>query len=64
MMEKSSKLLDPKFKYVPARNTNIAKTFARIRREQAKIEALTKATVTPIKKREAANISLAISAFP
>lgn len=28
-------LLDPKFKYVPASQTNVARTFARIRRELA-----------------------------
>jgi len=30
-----SKLLDPKFKYVPAAKTDIRKTFARVRRELA-----------------------------
>lgn len=47
---KPTRLLDPRFKYVPARDTNIAKTFARIRREQAKAEAEKKAVVTPIRK--------------
>lgn len=47
-MHKPTRLLDPRFKYVPARDTNIAKTFARLRREQAKATAATKATVIPI----------------
>lgn len=49
-MHKPTRLLDPQFKYVPARDTNIAKTFARLRREQAKAQALTKAAVIPINK--------------
>jgi hypothetical protein len=49
-MYKPTGLLDPKFKYVPARNTDIAKTFARIRREQARSKAMAMATITPIKK--------------
>lgn len=49
-MHKPTRLLDPQFKYVPARDTNIAKTFARLRREQAKAKALTKAAVIPINK--------------
>jgi hypothetical protein len=32
-------LLDPTFKYVPAAETDLRRTFARIRREQAKIKA-------------------------
>ena len=28
-------LLDPRFKYVPASKTDVSKTFARIRRQQA-----------------------------
>ena len=47
-MHKPTRLLDPGFKYVPARNTNIAKTFDRIRREQAKANAAAKARVIPI----------------
>ncbi len=48
-MHKPTRLLDPGFKYVPARNTNIAKTFARIRREQARAAAA-QANVIPINK--------------
>ena len=32
-------ILDPKFRYVPAAETDIKKTFARVRREQAKAHA-------------------------
>ena len=50
---KPTSILDQKFKYVPSEKTNIAKTFARIRREQAQAEAAKqKATVTPIKRRQ------------
>ena len=49
-MDKPNSLLDPRFKYVSSSNTNIAKTFARIRREQARVAIVTKATVVPIKK--------------
>jgi hypothetical protein len=49
-MHKTTRLLDPQFKYVPARDTNIAKTFARLRREQTKAQAQTKAAVIPINK--------------
>lgn len=31
-------ILDPKFKYVPAAKTDIAKTFERVRREMKKAE--------------------------
>lgn len=50
IMERPTRLLDPRFKYVPARETDIAKTFARIRREQAKARALGRAAVIPINK--------------
>lgn len=46
-----SRILDRKFKYVPAARTNIAKTFARIRREQAeKDRAEREAKVQQIRK--------------
>lgn len=50
MMDKPTRLLDPRFKYVPARHTNIAKTFARLRREQARTQTMASATVIPINK--------------
>lgn len=31
-------ILDPRFKYVPSSKTDVAKTFARIRREMAEAE--------------------------
>lgn len=37
-MSKKS-ILDPSFKYVPANKTDLKKTFARIRREQAEASA-------------------------
>jgi hypothetical protein len=43
-------ILDPKFKYTKAVATDIRKTFARVRREQAK--AALPATVVPIRKKE------------
>ena len=48
-------LLDPRFKYVPAAKTDVAKTFDRIRREMAekeKVEAMK--NVKPIKQRKKA----------
>lgn len=36
-------ITDPTFNYVPSVKTDIRKTFARIRREQAKVEAYNKA---------------------
>lgn len=45
-----SRLLDPAFKYVPAGKTDIRKTFARIRREQAEAAKRTPANVKPLKK--------------
>lgn len=47
---KPTRLLDPRFKWVPSDKTNIKATFARIRREQAQAKAEKLATVTPIKK--------------
>jgi len=35
----TARLLDPKFRYVPAAATDIRKTFARIRRQQAQAAA-------------------------
>ncbi len=49
-------LLDPTFKYVPAVETNLRKTFARVRREQAEETARlaeVRAKVAPIKKLKA-----------
>lgn len=40
-------ILDPKFRYVPAAKTDIAKTFARIRKQQAEAQK----NVQPIKPR-------------
>jgi hypothetical protein len=54
-MRRPTTLLDPNFKYVPARDTNIAKTFARLRKEQAKARALTSATVISINKDKVAS---------
>lgn len=47
---KPTRLLDPRFKWVPADKTNIRKTFARIRKEQATAEV--RSVVTPIKMRK------------
>ena len=44
-------ILDPKFKYIPAAATDLAKTFARIRAEQKKREK--PANVTELRKKEA-----------
>jgi adenine-specific DNA glycosylase len=56
-----ARLLDKDFKYFPACDTNVKRTFARIRREQeaekkaeAEAEKQTAAVVRPIKKRTAA----------
>lgn len=50
---KPKSLLDPAFEYVPAVSTDIRKTFARARKEQAR-EAAKAGNVTPIKKRAGA----------
>ncbi len=52
-MHKPTRLLDPQFKYVPARETDIAKTFARLRREQARAKAETRSKVIPIHNERA-----------
>lgn len=44
-------ILDPKFKYTPSVNTDIRKTFARVRQEQRRETAReTARVVTPIRK--------------
>jgi len=43
-------ILDPSFKYVPAAKTDVAATFARIRREQKAQAEETRKVVTPIAK--------------
>lgn len=46
---KPTSILDPRFKYVPSEKTNIAKTFARIRREREQMATL-KSNVAQIKQ--------------
>lgn len=46
-------ILDPRFKYVPASKTDVAKTFARIRREMAekeKQEAEANRNIKPLRR--------------
>lgn len=50
---KRPSLLDPKFRYVPAGETDVAKTFARIRKQMKEAEAAKKsgAKVTALPKK-------------
>lgn len=50
----SSRIYDPDFKYVPAAKTDIRKTFARIRRQQAEAERERVAKVKPLQRRKPA----------
>lgn len=43
-------ILDPKFKYVPSASTDIRKTFARVRREQAAAEKAATVSVPKVTK--------------
>ena len=47
-------ILDRTFKYVPAAKTDVAATFARIRREQRARAEETRKVVTPLAKRKPA----------
>jgi hypothetical protein len=49
-MRPARSILDPKFKYVPAAQTDIRKTFAKYRRLQRMQDRVTPTNVTPIKK--------------
>lgn len=51
---KKPTLMDPKFKYVPAAETNLHATFRRIRRELKEAEAAKKppANVKPLKAKD------------
>ncbi len=44
-------ILDPTFRYVPAVETDLRKTFRRIRREQRRTRAEAAKVVTPIKQK-------------
>lgn len=50
---KTKSILNPAFHYSDAAHTNIARTFARIRREQREQQAAKKAPVTQIKRAAA-----------
>lgn len=43
-------ILDPSFKYIPAADTDLKKTFARIKREQAAQKAEREAKVTVLQR--------------
>lgn len=43
------RILDPKFRYVPASKTDIRRTFRRIRAEQKKLKQKAPRVVLPIK---------------
>lgn len=45
-------ILDPKFRYTSSVNTDVRKTFARVRREQAQQQARQQQQVTPLPIRK------------
>lgn len=48
-------ILDPTFRYTPSTNTDLRKTFARVRREmrrEARVEAESSAKVSPLFDRQ------------
>ena len=47
-------ILDPRFQYVPSRETDIRKTFERIRRERAAAANGPRDTVVPLRRESAA----------
>jgi hypothetical protein len=53
-MKNPTSILDPRFRYTSASKTDIAKTFARIRREQKALQAERETKVTSIVDRKAA----------
>lgn len=46
-----ARLLDPAFKYTPAAQTDISKTFARIRREMKEAAKAQPANVKPLRQK-------------